>query len=84
MDYCHPCRRHLNGALACPGCGATTEQPHVYADAMAGAGYPPPAERSPGAPAAYAGQYTGAEPDAAGDAHPLEDAHAPADDGGPA
>ncbi|MES4833251.1 hypothetical protein ABVB25_39935, partial [Streptomyces anthocyanicus] len=21
MDYCHPCRRHLNGALACPGCG---------------------------------------------------------------
>ncbi|MGW4288117.1 SCO2400 family protein [Streptomyces sp. NPDC004673] len=22
MDYCHPCRRHLNGALACPGCGA--------------------------------------------------------------
>lgn len=21
MDYCPPCRRHLNGALACPGCG---------------------------------------------------------------
>ncbi|MER7834465.1 hypothetical protein ABTY98_00770 [Streptomyces sp. NPDC096040] len=25
MDYCHPCRRHLNGALACPGCGAQVE-----------------------------------------------------------
>ncbi|MFB7651661.1 MULTISPECIES: hypothetical protein [unclassified Streptomyces] len=26
MDYCHPCRRHLNGALACPGCGTPFEQ----------------------------------------------------------
>ena len=23
MDYCKVCRRHLNGALSCPGCGAT-------------------------------------------------------------
>ncbi|WP_455709415.1 SCO2400 family protein, partial [Kitasatospora indigofera] len=22
MDYCASCRRHLNGALSCPGCGA--------------------------------------------------------------
>ncbi|MFK4111722.1 hypothetical protein [Streptomyces sp. NPDC002176] len=22
MDYCSACRRHLNGALVCPGCGA--------------------------------------------------------------
>ncbi|MEU2777830.1 hypothetical protein ABZ646_34310 [Streptomyces sp. NPDC007162] len=22
MDYCTLCRRHLNGALVCPGCGA--------------------------------------------------------------
>lgn len=22
MDYCSTCRRHLNGALACPGCGS--------------------------------------------------------------
>ncbi|MEW2625459.1 hypothetical protein [Streptomyces sp. NPDC048106] len=22
MDYCSECRRHLNGALVCPGCGA--------------------------------------------------------------
>ncbi|MET8561958.1 hypothetical protein ABZV75_15690, partial [Streptomyces flaveolus] len=21
MNYCLPCQRHLNGALACPGCG---------------------------------------------------------------
>ncbi|MEV0476647.1 SCO2400 family protein, partial [Streptomyces prunicolor] len=27
MDYCHPCGRHLNGALACPGCGASAEAP---------------------------------------------------------
>ncbi|MGO4759530.1 hypothetical protein AB4212_64740, partial [Streptomyces sp. 2MCAF27] len=25
MDYCPACRRHLNGALACPGCGAYAE-----------------------------------------------------------
>ncbi|MGV9909230.1 SCO2400 family protein [Streptomyces tendae] len=26
MDYCHPCRRHLNGALACPGCGTPAHE----------------------------------------------------------
>ncbi|MEU6138918.1 hypothetical protein ABZ848_00980 [Streptomyces sp. NPDC047081] len=26
MDYCLPCRRHLNGALACPGCGTSAEE----------------------------------------------------------
>ncbi|MFE0516931.1 hypothetical protein ACFW2E_45585, partial [Streptomyces sp. NPDC058964] len=31
MDYCLPCRRHLNGALACPGCGTPIEQLRVYA-----------------------------------------------------
>ncbi|MFJ4813999.1 hypothetical protein [Streptomyces sp. NPDC088801] len=25
MDFCDPCRRHLNGALACPGCGTSAE-----------------------------------------------------------
>ncbi|GHB24893.1 hypothetical protein GCM10010331_08600 [Streptomyces xanthochromogenes] len=25
MDYCHSCRRHLNGALACAGCGTPAE-----------------------------------------------------------
>ncbi|WP_411575724.1 SCO2400 family protein [Streptomyces mutabilis] len=29
MDYCHPCRRHLNGALACPGCGTPVEEPRA-------------------------------------------------------
>ncbi|WP_425587282.1 SCO2400 family protein, partial [Streptomyces mexicanus] len=24
-DYCAPCRRHLNGALACPGCGTPAD-----------------------------------------------------------
>src|SRR3954469_10300468 len=30
MDYCHSCRRHLNGALACPGCGAPAETLRAY------------------------------------------------------
>ncbi|MCS0601342.1 hypothetical protein NX794_08875 [Streptomyces sp. LP11] len=34
MDYCHPCRRHLNGALACPGCGAPAA--HLAVPAHAG------------------------------------------------
>ncbi|MYS50761.1 hypothetical protein GTW46_11940, partial [Streptomyces sp. SID6013] len=29
MDYCHPCRRHLNGALACPGCGTPARELHA-------------------------------------------------------
>ncbi|MFI9172924.1 SCO2400 family protein [Streptomyces lincolnensis] len=37
MDYCHPCRRHLNGALACPGCGATIDQ--IRADATQAPAY---------------------------------------------
>ncbi|MFD1657976.1 hypothetical protein ACFSL4_07005, partial [Streptomyces caeni] len=43
MDYCHPCRRHLNGALACPGCGSSVEELRAYADHadshIAGDGY---------------------------------------------
>ncbi|WP_420876555.1 SCO2400 family protein, partial [Streptomyces griseoruber] len=30
MDYCHPCRRHLNGALTCPGCGASADPLRAY------------------------------------------------------
>lgn len=26
MDYCHPCRRHLNGALVCAGCGTPADE----------------------------------------------------------
>ncbi|MFE2535927.1 hypothetical protein [Streptomyces sp. NPDC059371] len=39
MDYCHVCRRHLNGALACPGCGTPVDE--LGADAE-GAGARPP------------------------------------------
>ncbi|MFI6872584.1 hypothetical protein ACIBL6_03990 [Streptomyces sp. NPDC050400] len=35
MDYCHPCRRHLNGALACPGCGTPADAVRAYAEALA-------------------------------------------------
>ncbi|MGW7361653.1 SCO2400 family protein [Streptomyces sp. NPDC054802] len=41
MDYCSTCRRHLNGALVCPGCGA-------YAPDIA----PPPVLSAATAPAA--------------------------------
>lgn len=42
MDYCHPCRRHLNGALACAGCGTPAEALGPYA--MPGAAGPTPDE----------------------------------------
>ncbi|MEV5970915.1 hypothetical protein [Streptomyces sp. NPDC051921] len=31
MDYCHQCRRHLNGALACAGCGTPAEELRYFA-----------------------------------------------------
>ncbi|KUL28087.1 SCO2400 family protein [Streptomyces regalis] len=34
MDYCSSCRRHLNGALVCPGCGAYA--PDIAPSAVAG------------------------------------------------
>ncbi|MGP4010625.1 SCO2400 family protein [Streptomyces sp. 4N124] len=34
MDYCTTCRRHLNGALVCPGCGAYA--PDIAPMTMAG------------------------------------------------
>lgn len=36
MNYCAPCRRHLNGALVCPGCG-TPVAGHPDAPSAAGA-----------------------------------------------
>ncbi|WP_456303003.1 SCO2400 family protein [Streptomyces mirabilis] len=27
MDYCSSCRRYLNGALVCPGCGGYAPKP---------------------------------------------------------
>ncbi|WP_189397220.1 hypothetical protein [Streptomyces sp. FBKL.4005] len=35
MDYCPPCQRHLNGALACPGCGTPADRLAVTAAAPA-------------------------------------------------
>ncbi|WP_354638714.1 hypothetical protein [Kitasatospora camelliae] len=46
MNYCTPCRRHLNGALSCPGCGAAATAyvpvPSAATTAVA------PAETAPG------------------------------------
>ncbi|MFJ3902361.1 hypothetical protein [Streptomyces sp. NPDC090025] len=41
MDYCHQCRRHLNGALACAGCGTPAEELRHLAPPTSFA--PPPA-----------------------------------------
>ncbi|WP_421673836.1 SCO2400 family protein, partial [Streptomyces parvus] len=43
MDYCHSCQRHLNGALACAGCGTPAEALGPYA--MPAAAGPAPDER---------------------------------------
>ncbi|MFJ7290408.1 SCO2400 family protein [Streptomyces collinus] len=52
MDYCSSCRRHLNGALVCPGCGAYA--PDI--DPRAVDGRPGPASvpvTAPGGPATW-------------------------------
>ncbi|MFJ3924173.1 hypothetical protein [Streptomyces sp. NPDC090022] len=71
MDYCHACHRHLNGALACAGCGTPAEYltaaapaPAASAGAGAGAGAGsagPVAGVSPYAPGAV--PYAGSGPD---------------------
>ncbi|MFG2818600.1 hypothetical protein ACGFX4_04135 [Kitasatospora sp. NPDC048365] len=44
MSYCAPCRRYLNGALSCPGCGArATVGPVPGAPHAAQAPHPPEA-----------------------------------------
>ncbi|MFF3894553.1 hypothetical protein ACFYY3_15445 [Streptomyces sp. NPDC001812] len=40
MDYCSTCRRHLNGALVCPGCGAYA--PDIAPSVMGGRTVPGP------------------------------------------
>ncbi|MFF5714839.1 hypothetical protein [Streptomyces sp. NPDC012756] len=72
MDYCHTCRRHLNGALACAGCGTPVEElryetPHIPVHTPdhpqvptpdLGYGYPngPAAYGTQAGPAAYGAQ----------------------------
>ncbi|MFD9003734.1 hypothetical protein ACFV0T_22675 [Streptomyces sp. NPDC059582] len=51
MDYCSTCRRHLNGALVCPGCGAYA--PDIAPHATDGRIGSDPART--GAPAAHRG-----------------------------
>ena len=55
MDYCSSCRRHLNGALVCPGCGAYA--PDIAPSAAGG----PAASAAPG-PAAGATTAWGSPP----------------------
>uniref|UniRef100_A0AAU3H235 Zinc ribbon domain-containing protein n=1 Tax=Streptomyces sp. NBC_01401 TaxID=2903854 RepID=A0AAU3H235_9ACTN len=43
MDYCHPCQRHLNGALACAGCGTPADALDPYAAATPSDGTEEPA-----------------------------------------
>jgi hypothetical protein len=49
MDYCSSCRRHLNGALVCPGCGAYAPD---IAPSGAGTGTSPAAATAPMMPSA--------------------------------
>ncbi|MEU9164807.1 hypothetical protein AB0D29_31595 [Streptomyces sp. NPDC048424] len=46
MNYCHACRRHLNGALACAGCGTPAE----YLVPAAPVAVPAPAAPAPEPP----------------------------------
>ncbi|MEV0490782.1 SCO2400 family protein [Streptomyces atratus] len=54
MNYCHPCQRHLNGALACAGCGTPAEALSHYAT-PALSGHEPDTERAKAAPSMSAG-----------------------------
>ncbi|MEU2158104.1 hypothetical protein ABZ532_24375 [Streptomyces sp. NPDC019396] len=51
MDYCYQCRRHLNGALACAGCGTPAEGLRYHNPAVVPAAMPaarvPVAEAGP-------------------------------------
>ncbi len=70
MDYCHACRRHLNGALACAGCGTPVEElryenPHIAAPRQASAVTPAvtPAPEPAQAPAATPGPAPAVAPE---------------------
>ncbi|WNI24925.1 hypothetical protein [Streptomyces sp. ITFR-16] len=55
MAFCQPCQRHLNGALACAGCGTPAEALSPYA-APAPFGHEPDARDEKAAPPAPAGR----------------------------
>ncbi|MGW2637400.1 SCO2400 family protein [Streptomyces sp. NPDC001348] len=50
MDYCSSCRRHLNGALMCPGCGAYAPDIAPVIPPTATDGYPVPGLAAQAAP----------------------------------
>ncbi|MET8828984.1 hypothetical protein ABZX40_15920 [Streptomyces sp. NPDC004610] len=51
MDYCSSCRRHLNGALVCPGCGAyAPDIAPAPLPTRAAAPYTPPPPEEPTSP----------------------------------
>src|SRR5262249_54266347 len=39
MDYCSVCRRHINGALSCPGCGTPVTPVTPVEGRLTGAGF---------------------------------------------
>src|SRR5689334_7745281 len=47
MDYCYACRRHLNGAYSCPGCGTPAERLTPPGAAPGGTGAPDSTVRLP-------------------------------------
>lgn len=68
MDYCSSCRRHLNGALSCPGCGALAPDLDALMEAAAprvreDGGFP----ASPRYEEVLASALQGAGPEAAAD-----------------
>ncbi|MFJ3619791.1 hypothetical protein ACIPSH_16795 [Streptomyces iakyrus] len=73
MDYCDPCRRHLNGALACPGCGTSAETLRRSREPEYGTGPEGPDASADGYGAAYDGDpyeddpYDGTRSDDDGD-----------------
>ncbi|MFH9086727.1 hypothetical protein [Streptomyces sp. NPDC017673] len=77
MDYCSTCRRHLNGALVCPGCGAYAPDiaPPVVTDPL---GPDRPAQPT------TASASTGTSPGALGDGFPWDGEPRPEQDTGSA
>ncbi|GAA3922115.1 hypothetical protein GCM10022244_34200 [Streptomyces gulbargensis] len=57
MDYCHPCRRHLNGALACAGCGTPAQELRQQAPRPSGETAAPGPYAAPAAYGSYGTPY---------------------------
>ncbi|MEU5753667.1 hypothetical protein [Streptomyces sp. NPDC047829] len=75
MDYCLPCRRHLNGALACPGCGTPADElrppePHLPGHTPYAGPTEPPRHTAPVWPAAEEADPSADTPDGAPDDTP--------------